>query len=320
MIVKVLDFGISKVSGAKGIDRLTRTAMTMGSAHYMSPEQMHSMRDVDHRADIYSLGVSLFTLLAGQHPYPGDSVPAVYARILTGQPLELRSLRPDIPEPLARAIGRALEREVRARYPSIAELVFALSPFAPQQSRPTIDRIARMSGRTAPPRTQLMAAAPLEPTGPPPPMPVVLTPGSVTEAATVVMPARPKPSKAPAALFAILGVLGVAGAAGLAWMRWGRAPPAIEEPPAIAAETASPAAATAPEPTASAAPEASPAPIPASASAPPAVEPPVAPAVAPTPQGRWPRPQPSARPTASPATPTLAPAPATSRPGAFDMR
>jgi serine/threonine-protein kinase len=146
-MIKVLDFGLSKVIGAHSIDPLTRTQATMGSAHYMAPEQMHSLRDVDRRADVYSLGVTLFTLLCARHPYPGGSMPAVYAAILTGQPTPLRQVRPEVPEPLERALLKAFMRDPNARYQSIAELAFALAPYAPPQSRATLDRISRLVAR-----------------------------------------------------------------------------------------------------------------------------------------------------------------------------
>jgi eukaryotic-like serine/threonine-protein kinase len=148
-IVKVLDFGISKIAGTPGIDALTRTSTTMGSAQYMSPEQMQSLRDVDHRTDIYALGITLYTLLSGQHPYSGASVPAVYSAILTGTPTPLRTYRPELPEHFAGVVEKAYQRDVRARYQSVAELVFALAPYAAGRSKATIDRIARLVGRPA---------------------------------------------------------------------------------------------------------------------------------------------------------------------------
>jgi len=319
VIVKVLDFGISKVSGSKGIDRLTRTAMTMGSAHYMSPEQMHSMRDVDHRADIYSLGVTLFTLLAGQHPFPGDSVPAVYANILTGTPVDLGRLRPDVPEPLARAIARAYAREPAGRYPSVAELVFAISAYAPPQSKPTIDRVARMTGRAAPPSVPL----PHPPFGDlpaPPPSPPALAGDMNTEAATQILPPRRAPSKAPlvvAVLGCVVTMLALAG--GLLWMR-SRTTPAPAETSEATPPPPPPEATSTPEqPAPTAEPSlATTAEAPATATA--ASSAPAAPIVrrpAPPVGGRLPiaRPSASAAPTAAPTA-----APAASKPSAFDMR
>jgi eukaryotic-like serine/threonine-protein kinase len=149
-IVKVLDFGISKNSGA-GVDNLTKTTAAMGSALYMSPEQMQQTRSVDHRTDIYALGISLYELLAGKQPFYAETLPQLCAEILTGVATPLRQARPDVPEGLALVIERAYARDRAARYQSVAELVVALAPFAPARSQNTIERVARMGGLQLPP-------------------------------------------------------------------------------------------------------------------------------------------------------------------------
>jgi serine/threonine-protein kinase len=144
-LVKVLDFGISKVA-SDGVESLTRTTAAMGSALYMSPEQMQQTRSVDQRTDIYALGVSLFELLGGRQPFYADSLPQLCAEILTGSPTPLRQFRPDIPEAFATALERAYARDRNGRYQSVGEFVNALAPFAPQRSQALIDRIARLCG------------------------------------------------------------------------------------------------------------------------------------------------------------------------------
>ncbi len=148
-LVKVLDFGISKVMGG-GVEALTRTTAAMGSALYMSPEQMQQTRSVDHRTDIYALGVALYEMLAGKQPYFADTLPQLCAEILTGTPTPLRSLRPDLPEAFAATLERAYARDRSARYQSVAELVVALAPFAPARSQSSIERVCRMSGLNPP--------------------------------------------------------------------------------------------------------------------------------------------------------------------------
>src|SRR5258707_87542 len=98
-IVKGLDFGISKMADG-AIENLTRTGAAMGSALYMSPEQMRYTRGVDHRTDIYALGIALYELLGGKQPYYAETLPQLCAQVLTGTPLSLRTLRPDVPEEL----------------------------------------------------------------------------------------------------------------------------------------------------------------------------------------------------------------------------
>jgi len=145
--VKVLDFGISKMSNDTGSpDGLTRTSATMGSALYMSPEQIRSSKSVDHRTDIYALGVTLYELLCGRQPFLADSFAALCVEIATGIPAPLRDIRPDVSPELARAIEKAYARDLAERYQSIAELVVGLAPWVPPRSQPIVERIARAGG------------------------------------------------------------------------------------------------------------------------------------------------------------------------------
>jgi eukaryotic-like serine/threonine-protein kinase len=144
-IVKVLDFGISKVAG-DATDNLTKTTAAMGSALYMSPEQMTSTRTVDHRTDIYALGISLYELLAGKQPFYADTLPQLCAEIFTGVPTPIRSIRDDVPEGLAAVLERAYARERGFRYQSVGELVAALAPYAPIRSQVAIDSVTKMAG------------------------------------------------------------------------------------------------------------------------------------------------------------------------------
>src|SRR5207237_8816239 len=104
-----------------------------GSPCYMSPEQMRSVRDVDARTDIWSLGVTLFELLSGELPFRGQSLVELYAEIKSRQPLGLRSRCPDLPEELEAIVGRCLEFERDHRYAGARELARALLPFAPSR-------------------------------------------------------------------------------------------------------------------------------------------------------------------------------------------
>ena len=145
-MVKVLDFGISKVVGDDKVDSLTRTTATVGSALYMSPEQIKQSRSVDHRTDIYALGVTLYELLAGRQPFIADNFPALCVEIATGAPTPLRELRPDVSPELAQVLERAYERDRERRFQSVAELVVALAPWAPARSHTIIQRLARAGG------------------------------------------------------------------------------------------------------------------------------------------------------------------------------
>jgi len=145
-LVKLLDFGISKVVGDGKLDALTRTTATMGSALYMSPEQIKQSRSVDHRTDIYALGVSLYELLTGRQPFVADNFAALCVEIATGTPTPLAELRPDVPPELCAVLEKAYERDLNRRYQSVGEFVVALAPWAPPRSQPIIERIARAAG------------------------------------------------------------------------------------------------------------------------------------------------------------------------------
>jgi eukaryotic-like serine/threonine-protein kinase len=145
--VKVLDFGISKVvaSSAAGAElSVTRTASIMGSPLYMSPEQLRSFRDVDARTDIWSLGVVLFELVAGQPPFSSESMALLAASILRDDPPRLRELRPETPPAFEAAVRRCLEKDPDRRFQNVAHLAAALAPFAAEHARGGAERIARV--------------------------------------------------------------------------------------------------------------------------------------------------------------------------------
>ncbi len=145
--VKVLDFGISKVTGmaASGSDLgMTKTTTVMGSPLYMSPEQMASSRDVDARTDIWALGAILYELLSGTVPFQADTITQLCVMILQQPPPLLRNVRPDAPEGLQNVIVRSLAKERDRRYTNIAEFAHALAPFAPRRARLSIERVSRV--------------------------------------------------------------------------------------------------------------------------------------------------------------------------------
>lgn len=144
--VKVLDFGLSKaIAGSDGDEgSLTATGMIGGTPHYMSPEQIRSLKDVDARTDVWSIGVLLFECLAGKRPFEAETVPAIFAKILTEPPLSIRSVRPEVPRELEEIVLRCLERAAEHRTQTIAELVSALAPFGSGASRTCVERLAKM--------------------------------------------------------------------------------------------------------------------------------------------------------------------------------
>lgn len=141
--VKVLDFGISKVSDpAMTAGAATKTLALMGSPLYMSPEQMESARSADARSDIWALGVILYEVLTGACPFNGETLPELVLQVAAGTPIPLRTKRPDVSDRLEAVLMRCLEKSPDRRYQTVGELVTALVEFAPERARVSATRIA----------------------------------------------------------------------------------------------------------------------------------------------------------------------------------
>jgi serine/threonine protein kinase len=124
------DFGIAAaLAGPHHVtgERLTRTGMSMGTVGYMAPEQSLGGSDVDSRADIYSLGIVAFEMLAGSAPFAGGSTQAILAAHLTQPPPRLDRLREDVPIPVCQAIEKALEKDPAKRFQTAGEFSTACS-------------------------------------------------------------------------------------------------------------------------------------------------------------------------------------------------
>ncbi len=125
-VVKIADFGVARAEiGAKNA-RVTESRDLVGTMVYMAPEQLTSPRTVDHRADLYGIGVTLFEMLTGDVPFDGDEGYLLMKRIELEQAPDPRELRPDIPESLAKIILRALQKEPEDRYFSAGDMDAAL--------------------------------------------------------------------------------------------------------------------------------------------------------------------------------------------------
>ncbi len=134
-IVKVLDFGIAKMAAPDGTaNDMTATSAMLGTPLYMSPEQMRGARDVDHRADIWALGVILYRMLTGTTPFTGGSLTEVCAAVVADVPRSPRSLRGDLSPDVEAVILRCLQKEPGQRYQSVAEFAAALSRAASSPS------------------------------------------------------------------------------------------------------------------------------------------------------------------------------------------
>lgn len=146
-IVKILDFGLaslteapveeatesSTVDGQKS--GLTQAGALMGTPDYMAPEQAKDARTADIRADIYSLGCTLYALLAGKVPFPGGTAIDKVIAHSTNRPRSLREVRKDVPAALVKVLDRMLAKEPAQRYQTPAEVAAALAPLSPMGRR-----------------------------------------------------------------------------------------------------------------------------------------------------------------------------------------
>ena len=128
-IVKILDFGVAKLNGGSG---LTRSGTLLGTVAYMSPEQISG--ETDQRTDLWSLGVVLYEMLTGQHPFCAEKEATTIYQILHVQPSRPVVLRPETPPHLERILSRLLEKDRAMRYSRAEELLEDLRRFQPKGS------------------------------------------------------------------------------------------------------------------------------------------------------------------------------------------
>ena len=131
--LKVLDFGIAKARRAltgRTSSQLTRTGTTLGTPHYMAPEQFVGTKDVDQRADVYSTGVILYEMLTGRTPFDGETYEELIIRVATEKPTPPRALKPELDESLEQVVLRSMERGPEQRFSSMEDLAVALRPLA----------------------------------------------------------------------------------------------------------------------------------------------------------------------------------------------
>ncbi len=176
--VKVGDLGLAKTTGGDTTG-LTQTGTAMGTPHYISPEQAKGDRDIDFRADIYSLGCTLYQMLTGRTPYEGRDPLAVFHQHIHAAPPAILKVLPQCPIPLARLVGRMLKKLKRERHASYGELIAhiesVLAMLAPASSAlestlppdPEATLIAT-PGAFATPRSATPLTAPIAPPPKPP--------------------------------------------------------------------------------------------------------------------------------------------------------
>src|SRR6185369_10660592 len=122
----VADFGIALAVSSAGGSRMTETGMSLGTPHYMSPEQAMGEREITARSDVYALGAVLYEMLTGDPPFTGSTAQAIVARVVTESPRPLLPQRHTIPRQVEAAVLTALEKLPADRFASAAEFAAAL--------------------------------------------------------------------------------------------------------------------------------------------------------------------------------------------------
>jgi serine/threonine-protein kinase len=270
--VKVVDFGISKILDAK--TALTRSDSIIGTPFYMAPEQAEEMGDsVGPHTDVFALGVIVYEMLAGRPPLTAETIPSMLYKLVHEQPPTLRTLQPQIPEPLDEVIGHAMRKAPEERYRSMAAFWQAFAAALEAAEATSLPAVERVAWTRKPPFTGGASAAET-----PPPGPVDANAATMLSATSQPAPgrsstlsagagevlARPSSRRGPLLVVAVLGVVALAAAVGL-WAYLGRseapapvaaAPPAPDGPAprqapdaAVPAPDAKPAPAPTPTPT-----------------------------------------------------------------------
>ena len=123
----VADFGIALAASKAGGSRMTETGMSLGTPHYMSPEQAMGEREITARSDVYALGCVLYEMLLGEPPFTGPTAQSIVAKVMTAEPAALSAQRKSIPPAVEDAVLTALEKLPADRFASAAEFATALS-------------------------------------------------------------------------------------------------------------------------------------------------------------------------------------------------
>ena len=126
----VCDFGIARALDRAALEPLSSSGLIVGTAAYMSPEQSLSSGRITPRSDIYSLGCVVYEMLTGEHPFKGPTAQSVVAQHVGAAPRSIRTLRPDVPAEMERAVFGAMAKEPEARPASGAELMGRLGGVA----------------------------------------------------------------------------------------------------------------------------------------------------------------------------------------------
>ena len=132
----IADFGIALAVAQAGGERVTQTGLSLGTPHYMSPEQAAGTQTVDARSDQYALGATAYEMLTGEPPHTGPTTPVIVARLMTETPRDIRATRPAVPASVDTAIQRALAKSPADRFSSCGSFADALAAGAQDTGAP----------------------------------------------------------------------------------------------------------------------------------------------------------------------------------------
>jgi serine/threonine-protein kinase len=238
----------------------------MGTPNYMSPEQWESAHDVGPATDQWAVGAILYELLTGAPAFGGTELGPLCAKITMQSPTPPRTLRPDIPEQIERAVLQTLAKEPSDRFPSLFEFAQAIAPFGSRGARMTLQRIGGVLRPGAPLDPPAGAGGPAPPAGPAvAPQAQESTPTLAAQTAAeaigtlptapawnVDLATSPKPRVSPIVSVAIVGVLVILSFIGLIALLWSDEDPPEQLPgadrSAAAEDPAAPSEPAAPEP------------------------------------------------------------------------
>lgn len=234
--VKILDFGISKFQQSEG---MTKTGVTLGTPAYMAPEQVRDSRTAGPAADLYSVGGMLYALLSGRAPFEGDSDLAIVAQVLTEHPPPLQKLNPKLPPEIYPLVDACLDKDVKRRPQSAAELRESLLALAapddawlfarvreltPTESKPSL-RVPADRTPSRPSRSALAKATPVSKATRAQPA----EPDEAPRGSTLTQPTSSGSSSKTPVLIAVFGSIIVACLVALGWLMT-RPAPVVEKP------------------------------------------------------------------------------------------